>query len=243
MTTRAASEVTSLCWPNAMPTVAAISAGASLMPSPTNSVFAAFGLAPHDLHLLLRRCLRMDLGDRNRAGETPHFRFPIAGDEQHAREAVPGPEMLDEAAAVGARHIVETKHRGVAGHRSRRCIPGRSIAAGGRSKRPASMGATRQHQVQLTDLRAQADTRLLADPLDVGHAVTAASAAAWTMAAASGCRLYRSIAATTGSNRVARERRRRKSRRSGPAARRSASRSCRESSSGTASAARARRDP
>ena len=40
MTTRAASEVTSLCWPNAMPTVAAISAGASLMPSPMNTVFA-----------------------------------------------------------------------------------------------------------------------------------------------------------------------------------------------------------
>ena len=39
MTTRAASEVTSLFCPNAIPTVAAIKAGASLIPSPMTTVF------------------------------------------------------------------------------------------------------------------------------------------------------------------------------------------------------------
>ena len=41
ITTPAASAVTSLFWPMATPTVAAIMAGASLMPSPTYSVLAA----------------------------------------------------------------------------------------------------------------------------------------------------------------------------------------------------------
>jgi hypothetical protein len=40
MTTLAASDVTSLFWPMATPTVAAIIAGASLMPSPTYNVLA-----------------------------------------------------------------------------------------------------------------------------------------------------------------------------------------------------------
>src|SRR5450830_1401304 len=41
MTRRAASDVTSPCCPNAMPTVDAISAGASLIPSPMKTVCAA----------------------------------------------------------------------------------------------------------------------------------------------------------------------------------------------------------
>ena len=44
MTAPAASAVTSLFWPKAMPTVAAVRAGASLMPSPRKTVFARRGL-------------------------------------------------------------------------------------------------------------------------------------------------------------------------------------------------------
>ena len=66
-TTRAASDVTSLRCPKATPTVAAASAGASLMPSPTKRVFAR-AVSGERSHLLFRRHRGMHFGDGDRLG-------------------------------------------------------------------------------------------------------------------------------------------------------------------------------
>ena len=54
ITAPAASAVMSLFWPKAMPTVAAVRAGASLMPSPRKTVLRSLRLLADDLQLLLR---------------------------------------------------------------------------------------------------------------------------------------------------------------------------------------------
>ena len=85
MTAPAASAVTSLPCPNAMPTVAAVSAGASLIPSPRNTVGARAVSVADDRQLLLRALAGEHLDDPDALGQVPHLRLPIAGDEQDAR--------------------------------------------------------------------------------------------------------------------------------------------------------------
>src|SRR6185437_2187746 len=72
ITAPAASEVMSLLGPKATPTVAARSAGASLMPSPTNSVRLP-RLRLHDRHLLLGRLAGMHLGDSHLLRQIAHL--------------------------------------------------------------------------------------------------------------------------------------------------------------------------
>ena len=89
MTAPAASAVMSLFWPKAIPTVAAVSAGASLMPSPRKTVFAFAVSCAHDVQLLLGRLAGVDLGDADLVGEVAHLRFAVAGDEHHPVEVMP----------------------------------------------------------------------------------------------------------------------------------------------------------
>ena len=77
-----------------------------------NTVFAARVSRRTIANFLLRRRLGKDLGDRDRVGEPPDFRLPVAGHEQHARQKPCRAQVTDEPAAVGARHVVEPKRGG-----------------------------------------------------------------------------------------------------------------------------------
>ena len=79
----------SLFWPKAMPTVAAVSAGASLMPSPRKTVLALRVSRADDRQLLLGRLAGVDLVDADLLRQVAHLRLAVAGDEQHAVEVVP----------------------------------------------------------------------------------------------------------------------------------------------------------
>ena len=103
----------SLYWPNATPTVAAVSAGASLMPSPRKSV-DAFAVSVRTRASLPRGLSSEHLGDAHLLGQVPYFRAAIARDQQHAIEAMPPPEMRDERRAVDARLVTEAARGGVA---------------------------------------------------------------------------------------------------------------------------------
>ena len=49
----------------------------------------------------------MDPVDRHGVGQPPDFGLPIARHDEHAREPVLRPQVTDEPAAVGARHVVK----------------------------------------------------------------------------------------------------------------------------------------
>src|SRR6476619_4781631 len=76
--TPAASAVTSLFCPIAMPTVAAIMAGASLMPSPTLQCFGGGGFRADDGELFFGALLRVDVRDAHLLREIAHLRLAIA---------------------------------------------------------------------------------------------------------------------------------------------------------------------
>ena len=61
-----------------MPTVAAASAGASLMPSPMNSVGRPRGLGAGDGDLVFGALAGVDFGDPDVLGEVPHLRLAVA---------------------------------------------------------------------------------------------------------------------------------------------------------------------
>ena len=107
MTTPAASAVISLFWPKAMPTVAAVRAGASLMPSPMKTVGARFVSRADELQLLLRALAGVDLLNADLLGQIADFRFPVAGDEHHALEVMLGAEMPDEVRAFRPRLVAK----------------------------------------------------------------------------------------------------------------------------------------
>ena len=77
ITTPAASAVTSLFCPIAMPTVAAIMAGASLMPSHVEC-FSGGSFRADDRELFFRTLLRMDVRDAHLFRQVPHLRLAIA---------------------------------------------------------------------------------------------------------------------------------------------------------------------
>ena len=76
ITAPAASEVTSLFCPKAIPTVAAVSAGASLIPSPRKTVFA-LRIPADDLQFLLRGLAGMHLRDPDLFRQVANFRLPV----------------------------------------------------------------------------------------------------------------------------------------------------------------------
>jgi hypothetical protein len=90
-----------LAVPIAIPTVAAASAGASLMPSPTNSV--------DDPQLSLGRDTGVDLLDPDMLREPLHLALAVARNEHHALEPVGRPEVLDERGAILPRAVVEAE--------------------------------------------------------------------------------------------------------------------------------------
>ena len=93
ITAPAASAVMSLFCPKAMPTVAAVSAGASLKLSPKNRVFARLGLLSDKLQFLFRTLACVDFLDAHLIGQIAHFGFSISGDAASAgRSGVSDPD-------------------------------------------------------------------------------------------------------------------------------------------------------
>ena len=78
----------SLFWPKAMPTVAAVSAGASLMPSPRKTVFARCVSSRTISSFCSGVWPAYDLGDADLLGQVAHLRLAVAGNQHHAVEAV-----------------------------------------------------------------------------------------------------------------------------------------------------------
>ena len=96
MTAPAASAVMSLLTPRATPAVAAIMAGASLMPSPRYSVGAMALSSPNDLNLLFRTLAAVDLGNSHgrREGVTSVGRSPESRTTSLDAGVCRGPRML-----------------------------------------------------------------------------------------------------------------------------------------------------
>ena len=161
ITAPAASAVTSLFWPKAMPTVAAVRAGASLMPSPRKTVLARGGLGADDLQLLLGGLAGVHLVDADlaRPGSAP----PTRGRRRPAARgrSGAGAQVADERAALGARLVAEAERRGVAAVDQRRRTPGRRRPRAAPPAASADAGA----QVRAAgDLRSAARRRCRAAP-------------------------------------------------------------------------------
>jgi hypothetical protein len=91
----AASAVMSLYCPKAMPTVAAVRAGASLIPSQKDRI-CLLGLLPDQFELLLGTLAEVDFLDTDLIGKIAHFGLPITGNQQDPIEAVFRAQMMDE---------------------------------------------------------------------------------------------------------------------------------------------------
>ena len=96
ITAPAASEVTSLFCPKAIPTVAAVIAGALLIPSPRKTVFALPRLRADDLQFLLRGLAGTHLRDPDLFRQVANFRLPVPRHQQYPVEPMPGAQMADE---------------------------------------------------------------------------------------------------------------------------------------------------
>ena len=82
------------------------------MPSPMKSVLARAVSRADDLQLLLGRLAGVDLADADPLGQVAHLRLAVAGDEQHALEA-----MLRAAGGgrtSGPRRAAASRNRSVA---------------------------------------------------------------------------------------------------------------------------------
>ena len=111
-TAPAASAVTSLPWPKATPTVAAASAGASLIPSPMNSVGARAVSARTSASFCSGVWLDVHLGDADLRGQVAHLRLARSPETSSTRsKPCCGSRWRTNDAALGARLVAEADQR------------------------------------------------------------------------------------------------------------------------------------
>jgi hypothetical protein len=78
-----------------MPTVAAVRAGASLMPSPMKMVSRASRFHPNQSEFLFRALARIDFADADFVCQIPDLLLSVAGNDHHAIEGMLRLKMLE----------------------------------------------------------------------------------------------------------------------------------------------------